>query len=300
MWMTEQRRTLARVGLAAVIKRLRIEADVTQKQLGDLIGLSNQQVANIEVGRTGIKPEYVERILDALNIEDTDEINRADLLERARLSRQRAGRARRKSTSQTFIAPVLRRLKDFEEEATERWDYSLNLIPPMLQTPDYANAVNRWFARLEPRQSDRHVKLRLARQKLLRRDDDLGPLNLWEIIGEAALHTMVGSPAIMLAQLEHIRNIMAELSHVTFQLLTFDAGNGPLGNAYVTVVRHPLAPADMVYVEGADDAGRIEDREEEIERILWSFEQTRALAESEQRSLSLLNRRIKSLKEMLR
>jgi hypothetical protein len=55
---------------------------------------------------------------------------------------------------------------------------------------------------------------------------------------------------------------------------------------------------DGVYVEGADDAGRIEDREEEVERILWSFEQTRALAESEQRSL--LNRRIKSLKEMLR
>ena len=61
-----------------------------------------------------------------------------------------------------------------------------------------------------------------------------------------------------------------------------------------------MAPMDVVYVEGADDAGRIEDREEEVERILWSFEQTRALAESEQRSLILLNRRIKSLKEMLR
>jgi hypothetical protein len=104
----------------------------------------------------------------------------------------------------------------------------------------------------------------------------------------------------MLRQLEHIRETVAELNHVTFQLLTFEAGNSPLGNAYVTVVRHPLAPTDVVYVEGADDAGRIEDREEEIERILWSFEQTRALAESEHRSLTLLNRRIKTLKEMLR
>ncbi|MBP2323565.1 transcriptional regulator with XRE-family HTH domain [Kibdelosporangium banguiense] len=297
--MTEQRRTVARVGLAAVVKRLRIEADLTQKELADMIGLSNQQIANIEMGRTGVKPEYIERILDGLKIEDTDEINRTDLLERARASRQRTGKVRRRATSQTFVAPVVRRFNDFEEEATERWDYSLNLIPSMLQTPDYAKAVNRWFARLEPRLSDRHVKLRLARQKLLRREDP-GPLSLWEIIGEAALNTMVGSPAIMLEQLEHIRHTVAELSHVAFQILTFEAGNGPLGNGNVMVVRHPMAPTDMVYLEGADDAGRIEDREEEIERILWSFEQTRALAEPEHRSLTLLNRRIKSLKEMLR
>jgi transcriptional regulator with XRE-family HTH domain len=294
--VTEQRRTVARVGLAAVIKRIRIEADLTQKALAEQIGISNQQLANIEIGRTGVRPEYVERILDVLNIEDTDELNRADLVERARLSQQRTTKVRRRG-----IAPVLRRLNDFEEEANERWDYSLNLIPPMLQTPDYANAVNKWFHRLEPRLSDKHVKLRLTRQRLLRREDtEFGPLSLWAIIGEAALQTMVGDASIMLRQLEHIRNTVAELSHVTFQLLTFDAGNGPLGNGNVIVVRHPLAPTDVVYVEGADDAGRIEDREEEIERILWSFEQTRALAESEHRSLTLLNRRIKTLKEMLR
>lgn len=296
--MTEQRRTVARVGLAAVIKRIRIEADLTQKELAERIGISNQQLANIEIGRTGVRPEYVERILDTLRIQDTDELNRADLVERARLSQQRTTKIRRKGTAHSFIAPVLRRLNDFEEEATERWDYSLNLIPPMLQTPDYANAVNKWFHRLEPRLSDKHVKLRLARQRLLHRED--GPLSLWEIIGEAALHTIVGDASTMLEQLEHIRNTVTELSHVTFQLLTFEAGNSPLGNGNVIVVRHPLAPMDVVYLEGADDAGRIEDREEEIERILWSFEQTRALAESEHRSLTLLNRRIKTLKEMLR
>lgn len=301
--MTEQRRTLARATLAAALKRLRVEADLTQKELAEKIGLSSQQVANIETGRTGIKPEYVERILDSLGIEDSDEVNRADLVERARLSRQRPpNRVRRRHiTSQAFIAPVLRRLNDFEEEATERWDYSLNLIPPMLQTEDYARAVNRWFRQLEPSLSDKHVKLRLARQRLLRRNEvDLGPLALWEIIGDAALHTVVGSPEIMLAQLEHIRDTVVELSHVTFQILSFAAGNSPFGSSNVIVLRHPLAPLDMVYLEGADDAGRIEDREQEIERIRWSFSQTRALAESEDRSLTLLKRQIKNYKEMLR
>ena len=259
-------------------------------------------MANIETGRTGIKPEYVARVLDALGIDDRDDVNRGDLLERARQSRQRPpNRVRRRNlTSQGFIAPVLRRLNDFEEEATERWDYSLNLIPPMLQTEDYARAVNRWFHQLEPRLSDKHVRLRLARQRPLRRDeDDLGPLALWEIIGEAAVHTVVGSPEIMLAQLEHIRDTVTEQSHLTFQLLTFAAGNSPFGSSNVVVMRHPLAPLDMVYLEGTDGAGRIEDREDEIERFRWAFEQTRALAESEDRSMVLLKRHIKSYKEML-
>lgn len=299
--MTEQRKTVARATLAAAIKRLRIDGELTQKELADKIDLSNQQVANIESGRTGVKPEYVERILDALGVQDSDEISRTELLERASQTRQRTGKVRRPAGSQAFVAPVLRRLNDFEEDATERWDYNLNLIPPMLQTPEYARAVNRWFHRLEPRQSDRHVRLRLDRQRLLRTQArDARPLALWEIIGEAALRTMVGGPEVMLGQLEHIRDTVSEHGHVTIQILPFAVGNGPLGNGYVIVLRHPLTPMDTVYLEGADGPGRIEDREEEIERTLWSFEQTRALAEPEHRSLTLLDQHIENLRERLR
>lgn len=169
----------------------------------------------------------------------------------------------------------------------------------MFQTEDYARAVNRWAHRRDPLLSDKHVQLRIARQKLLRREDEEnGPLAVWSIIGEAALRTIAGSRAIMIAQLRHIRAVAEELSHVTFQVLAFEAGHGPLGSGQVTVLRHPLAPTDMVYLEGPDGPGRILDREEHIQHTLWAFEQTRALAESEDRSLTLLNQQIETFEEM--
>lgn len=76
--------------------------------------------------------------------------------------------------------------------------YEANVIPGLLQTPEYAEALLR--AGLEPN-PDKVLTDRLQRQDLLLRDD---PPHLTVLLSQNALDWPVGSPETMYAQLAHL------------------------------------------------------------------------------------------------
>ena len=127
------------------------------------------------------------------------------------------------------------------------WDETL--VYGVLQTEDYARAVTA----AEPGSSDdviaSRVKLRLDRQRrvLGNRPD------LTVIMGEAALSIVVGSPAIVRDQIEHLRQVDRD-GVASVRVLPFSAGAYPRRGAVHLVELADDDDPNLVYVEGAGTA----------------------------------------------
>ncbi|MFD0852780.1 DUF5753 domain-containing protein, partial [Actinomadura adrarensis] len=114
---------------------------------------------------------------------------------------------------------------------------------------DYARAVIRAQSpHLTDGEVDERVQLRMERQERFLRDHD--PLRLWAIMGEGALHRLVGSPAVMADQMEHLHRA-AQLDTVDVQVLPFGAGAPASGTPFVELTfADPLDP-EVIYLETA-------------------------------------------------
>ncbi|WP_327112632.1 helix-turn-helix domain-containing protein [Nocardia sp. NBC_01730] len=130
--------------------------------------------------------------------------------------------------------------------------YRPDIIPGLLQTPDYARVLDRtYFPKDPPEDLDRRAQLRAKRQARINRKTR--PVRAEFVLNEAALHYVVGSPAIMAAQLHHLANTPM---NVTVRIQPFSAGF-PLGIAPgpfvildfgVDVKNREVAPT-VVYIE---------------------------------------------------
>lgn len=95
-----------------------------------------------------------------------------------------------------------------EQGATEIRCWEPIVIPGLLQTADYAAAVERTSI-MDPTESDiaERVKLRLWRQAVLSRPNN--PLRLFAVVDHSALMREVGGPETMENQLAHLRSVAA-------------------------------------------------------------------------------------------
>ena len=80
--------------------------------------------------------------------------------------------------------------------------------------------------------------------------DGEDPPKVWAVLNEAVIRRVVGGATTMRAQLQHIAE-MADLAHVTVQVLPFRAGAHPAmdGSFIVLGFPEPTDP-DVVYLEG--------------------------------------------------
>ncbi len=173
-----------------------------------------------------------------------------------------------------------------EQGASRIRQYEAQLVPGLLQTHAYAEAVSRGgTAERTEEEIERHVELRLARQAVLHRDPD--PLRLWVVLDEAVLRRVVGGPAVMAEQLRHLA-AMAERPRVTVQVMPFSGGAYPGLNGGYQVLEFPW-PSDpgLAYVEHRAGSLYLEEPRE-IRAHSAAFEHTCAVALSPRQSLTLI------------
>jgi hypothetical protein len=103
-----------------------------------------------------------------------------------------------------------------EQGATELRCWEPIVIPGLLQTADYAMAVERTSI-TQTSESDiaERVKLRLWRQAVLSRPGN--PLRLYAVVDQSALLRDVGGPVVMSEQLAHLQS-MARLPNVALRI----------------------------------------------------------------------------------
>jgi transcriptional regulator with XRE-family HTH domain len=109
-----------------------------------------------------------------------------------------------------------------EQGAAALWTFEPMVVPGLLQTGDYATAVERHGPdQIGEAEMRSRVDMRLARQEVLRRDPD--PLVLTAVIDESVLHRIAGDGEIMADQLDHLV-VVAAMPTVDLRVLPLDSG----------------------------------------------------------------------------
>jgi transcriptional regulator with XRE-family HTH domain len=259
--------TVRRRRLAAELRRIREERNLTIDQVADELDWHATKLSRFETGRRAVQPSDVRALLALYGV-GPDEHDA--LLALAREARQRGWwHAYGQAVPEWFEVYV-----GLESEASALHIYESEFIPGLLQTEDYIRAVHRAAQiRVSEEEVDQRVAVRVERQKLLSGDD---PPHLWAIINEAAIRRTVGGADLMRAQLEHLVKA-AMLPNVTLQVLPFSVGAHPAMGGGFHVLGFGPDDSEVVYIEYPTGTIYLEKRPE-VERYTLMFDYLRAAA----------------------
>jgi len=236
--------SVAQRRLGRELRKLRLAADLTRPRAAARINLAPSTLGRIE---DSVQVPHRRTLLDLLEAYGADEDTRAGLLAlRERASNREAG---------GWLEPYLEDLPPtyadyigLELEAHTLYTCESLLIPGLIQTEDYARAV---LTALLPTSTpvaaiERRLVVRMQRQAILRGED---PAILEVVVDEAALRRVVGSPAVMSAQLGALADLGA---NVKLQVVPYNRGAhaGMLGSLVIVKFRDTEAP-DVALVESA-------------------------------------------------
>ena len=173
---------------------------------------------------------------------DRRRLRNEKLLSLARASRQ-AGWWR----AYADVAPgLLLELMDYEHAASAISQFELTVVPGILQTEEYAQAVLRASVGAGS-PAERLVALRARRGGLLVGE---GAPAFSFVLDESVIRRLVGSPVTMAGQLMHLVTLTG-LPNVTIQVVPFAAGLHPGTTGPVKVVEFDDDPGEGVaFIEG--------------------------------------------------
>jgi transcriptional regulator with XRE-family HTH domain len=276
--------TLRRRELSTRLKELREKAGVSVAEAAEALGCSVDKIHWIERAEWN-RPRWrdVRDLLDAYRV--TDERLRDYLIQLAKDSGQQDWwhpyKAMLSEEYTTYIA--------YEGEAEELLAFELSIIPGLLQTADYTEALTREGpAELDADEIAQRVKIRGERQRILERDN---PVRLFAVIDEAALRRPVGGEEVMRAQLQHLID-MAAHPKITLQVLPFAAGPHPGTGGRFTILRFPgPASPDAVYIETI--AGELFIQSGDVDRYQSVYRRLNAKAMSPDDTIAMIGSMIR-------
>jgi transcriptional regulator with XRE-family HTH domain len=270
--------------LAAELRRLRERTGLNGEEVAERLGWSGSKVSRIELHRTGIKQADLRELLDLYGVEEP---YRGDLMALARESAQKS--PLRQITSAFPPEADYGTYLSAEAEAESVWNWEPQIIPGLLQTPDYARAVSQLWQTMfpgPPSETERRVEAKLLRQQVLTRNP---PLELSVVIDESVLHRRFGSRAVMREQLERLGEA-SEMPNVEVRVYRLDAADAPLFTGAFSYMQFPQVHEvpfhDIVSVEHLQGSYYLEDEEETYRyRVAFEYLARRALDPAKSRSL---------------
>ncbi|MET7364067.1 helix-turn-helix transcriptional regulator [Streptomyces sp. NPDC005562] len=225
--------------LGAELRKLRERAGLTSTEAGQLLGIKQNQVSNMEAGRMGVSPERL-RLL-ACHYECADKAL-IDALAHMTSDRTRGWWEQYRE----LLPGSLLDLAELEHHAEALSDSTTAWIPGQLQIHDYAREIFRQaVTELAPPDIEHRLSFRIKRQTVLYRDNSV-PYRA--VIHEAALRMAVGGSAVMRRQLRHLLD-MSERDDVTLRAITFEVGAYPGSGQSIYYVRGPVPQLDTVYLD---------------------------------------------------
>lgn len=269
--------TLRRRELGGRLRTLRLEQGLTVERVAELLLCSPSKVSRMETGQRGATLRDIRDLCRIYGV--TDESQVAYMTELAREGKQQ-GWWQSHDLDLDFVAYV-----DLEQAATATSYFQSSIVPGLLQTVDYMRGMYAGGlpGKITPERADELMKVRFRRQEILTGDP---PLPLHTVLDEAVLHRVVGSPATMAAQLEHLK-VVANLPNVTLQVLPYAAGAHPAMDSMFNILEFDVVPP-VVYVEGLMGMLYIE-REAEVTRYRQIFEYLRNIALDPQETIALVS-----------
>ncbi|MCF1509053.1 helix-turn-helix domain-containing protein [Streptomyces glomeratus] len=280
--MSERRAapTVGQVVLGRRLQELRESAGLKREEAAQVLRVAPATVRRMETAEVALKIPYVQMLLARYGVPDEEITAFVRLTEEA----NRPGWWQRYHD----VLPDWFSLHvSLEGAARLIRSYEPHFVPGLLQTEDYARAVLEagTVGQVSPQDVERHVALRLARQRLLARED--AP-HLWVVMDETVLRRPVGSRAqVMRDQLDRLLEA-GENPGITLQVAEF--ASGPHPGTYTPFVlfrfQEPELP-DMVYSEYLTGALYLDSRAE-VAMHLEVLDHMSAKAASVQRTRTIL------------
>lgn len=205
-----------RVRLAALLRRLRLDAGFTGARAAADSGMSQPKISKWETGKLLPSAADVETVLDLYGAGDEDRSAVRELMNRlyAHVESNRTHLRRGAGLRQRQIALI-------EAEARELRYFSPIVVPGLLQTTEYMRRV--FTLDLSGGELARAVAGRQERQRVLYQPDRL----LTFVITEAALRWGFCPPEVRSAQAAHIASL-ATLANVEIGVIPLGAEVGEL------------------------------------------------------------------------
>ncbi|MFI0242725.1 helix-turn-helix domain-containing protein [Streptomyces sp. NPDC016845] len=270
--------------LGVELRKLRERAGLTATQAGQLMGIKQTQVSNMEAGRVGVSAERVRML--ACHYDCADQALVEALADMA------AERTRGWWEEYRSILPVgLLDLAELEQSAKRlRTAVSLH-IPGLFQTAEYARAVFRQAVpELTPPDVEHRVSFRVKRQVVLFRDP---PTPQQVIIHEAALRMRLGGSHVTSAQLIHLLDLN-ERAHISVRVLPFAAEALPGSGQGFYYFEGPVPQLDTVNLDQSHGPVFL-DGEAQLHKYRVLLERMETAALSSEKSRHLIHRIIREL-----
>jgi hypothetical protein len=267
-----------RFELGNMLQRARKHAGLKSAAVEQNLRWYPGKVSRVEAGTRVPVPAEVDRLAALYGLSHRD---RETLHALADAARKRESPARIADFAQTYIT--------LERAATEIRYFDTELIYSGMQTEAYARAV---LANSKSQDVEERLVDRLARRAILTRDN---PPKVRVVLGEAALHRLVGGEETLRDQLRHLLSV-GKYPNVSIRILPFAVGaHRALGVGFY-FLRLKTPALTRVYIEGLTDATYIHEPDETAV-YEQGFEEIWAAALDERASATMLRRRVGMLEE---
>ncbi|MGW4484841.1 helix-turn-helix domain-containing protein [Amycolatopsis sp. NPDC004368] len=205
--MTKPSGTPRAVALGAALREVREARKFGVRELGRALELNPSLIAHWEAGTRMPSTEDVANLLGYLRVIGDSKRRIMDLARHVRDPNWMAA-------GQAELTPELTTLLQYERGARNINEWALNIIPGLLQTPDYARRIFEESG-LTVEQTDARIKVRLNRQKILTERD---PVKYSAIIGIHAVDEPVAPDWAMSDQMDHLL-AMSERPNISLRVL---------------------------------------------------------------------------------
>jgi transcriptional regulator with XRE-family HTH domain len=274
---------VGQVVLGRRLQELREAAGLKREEAAKVLRVAPATVRRMEMADVALKIPYVQVLLETYGVPEDEAAAFVALAEEA----NRPGWWQR---FHDVLPDWFSLYVSLEGAAQIIRSYEPHFVPGLLQTEAYARAVMEagTIGQAGRETIERHVSLRMARQRLLERPD---PPHLWVIMDETVLRRPVSIRGeVMRDQLDKLLEF-AERDRVTLQVAEFSEGPHPGTYAPFSLFRfaEPELP-DMVFTEYLTGALYLDSRKE-VATHLEVLDHMSARAASAERTKKLLRER---------
>ncbi|MFE9316290.1 Scr1 family TA system antitoxin-like transcriptional regulator [Streptomyces albidoflavus] len=249
-----------------LLRRLRDERGWTQEDLGARMRVSGTHISAVETNRRPPTPQFARSADRALGT--------GDLLAR------KVRAVRNTSLLEGFPEFVKQ-----EMAATEIMLFELGIIPGLLQTSEYAEAVTQGAVSrgaISEQQADERLTLLAKRQAALLREPT--PF-MYVVLDESCIRRLVGGPTVLAAQMDRLLEV-ASLPSVVMQVAPYDLGERRSFDLPVTLLT-TRERTILAYAESAQQ-GLLERDCNAVRPLLTAYHQLQAEALSQAASKAMI------------
>ena len=232
------------------LRQLREERGLSGVEVAKALGMSPSKISRLETGSRGLNSDDVAALLGHY---EAPEALRQQILDQVRKSVQRGW-----WQSQGMGLPELwQTMINFESSATRIQNYEAIVIPGLLQTDEYTEAIIRSINKtLSKSELTNLVASRRARQAVLGRRE----LQFLAVLDESALRRPIAESGVMRRQLRHLVD-SGERPNVTVRVVPLQAGphaglRGPF--AIMDFAEEP----SLVYIENQSTSMFLDEKED--------------------------------------